>query len=602
MHDTVRNAHARQEGDGIDPEILAALRSGKMTIEDAVALERRRLERESGLAPRKGHWQRPSERPFFRTERETTTVLFGGLTWKHERLIQANLLRLGYRAEYLSSPDVRAFEIGKEFGNNGLCNPTYFTVGNLIAFLQNLEKGGMSRSEIIDRYVFFTAGACGPCRFGMYESEYRLALHNAGFDGFRVLILQQDGGLDQGSDNAGLEMNLDFTLGILNAFLVADLLNDVAYKLRPYEIEEGSTDRALEEAMEHVAARIELEAVYTLPAGLARLPLLRRHRRGAENLMKFLRQLFASPFPELLRECKEIMAKVRVDRTRVKPVVKITGEFWAQTTEGDGNFRMFSFLEQEGAEVLIEPVAPWLLYLLHQEKQWLRDRRLLDVAPGLHGWARLRAMARSLRGYARKSLLLGLAERLYAREYQRLRARLDYLPQDIPKQPHLQRLGHPYYHSRIEGGEGHLEVAKNIYYSRERLAHMVLSVKPFGCLPSTQSDGVQTAVVAHHDDIIFLPVETSGEGEVNAHSRVQMTLNDARERAKKEFHHALEESGMTEEDFRSRVQAHPEWQQTFVTLPLGVAGTAARLVRKAAAGNTTRIARKATVRKGGRKQ
>jgi len=41
--------------------------------------------------------------------------------------------------------------------------------------------------------VFFTAGACGPCRFGMYEAEYRLALRNAGFDGFRVLLFQQSG-------------------------------------------------------------------------------------------------------------------------------------------------------------------------------------------------------------------------------------------------------------------------------------------------------------------------------------------------------------------------------------------------------------------------
>ena len=583
MHDTVRNAHARQEGDGIDPRILAALRSGAMTLEEALAHERRRLERESGLAPRNGHWQRPAERPFTRSQRETTTVLFGGLTWKHERLIQANLRRLGYRAEYLSSPDTRAFETGKEFGNNGLCNPTYFTVGNLIAHLQDLETQGLSRSEIIERYVFFTAGACGPCRFGMYESEYRLALRNAGFEGFRVLILQQHGGLDQSGEDAGLEMNLDFTLGILNAFLVADLLNDTAYKLRPYEIEEGSTDRALATAMEHVAKRIEAQEIYRLPSVLARLPLLRRHVRGAENLVKFLRQLFRNPFGPLMSECRDIFSAVRVDRTRVRPLVKITGEFWAQTTEGDGNFRMFSFLEQEGAEVLIEPVAPWLLYLLHQEKQWSRDRRLLDVPRDLPAWDRLKASIASLRRYARKALLLTLAERLYAREYRRLRARLDYLPQDIPSQPHLQRLGHPYYHSRIEGGEGHLEVAKNIYYAQERLAHMVLSVKPFGCLPSTQSDGVQTAVVAHHDDILFLPIETSGEGEINAHSRVQMTLNDARERAREEFRRTLEDLRMTEDELRALSASRPDAQRPFLSLPMGEAGTAARFARKIAA-------------------
>jgi hypothetical protein len=46
-----------------------------------------------------------------------------------------------------------------------------------------------------------------------------------------------------------------------------------------------------------------------------------------------------------------------VDRLRVKPVIKITGEFWGQTTEGDGNFNMFAFLAKEGAQVLAEPIA-----------------------------------------------------------------------------------------------------------------------------------------------------------------------------------------------------------------------------------------------------
>ena len=53
---------------------------------------------------------------------------------------------------------------------------------------------------------------------------------------------------------------------------------------------------------------------------------------------------------------------------KVKPVVKITGEFWAQTTEGDGNFHMFEFLEREGAQVLVEPIATWVAYLMYQAK------------------------------------------------------------------------------------------------------------------------------------------------------------------------------------------------------------------------------------------
>ena len=69
---------------------------------------------------------------------------------------------------------------------------------------------------------------------------------------------------------------------------------------------------------------------------------------------------------------------VEVDRLRVKPIVKITGEFWAQTTEGDGNFNMFNFLQREGAQVLVEPIGTWIMYMLHQVVQKYKDLKGLE--------------------------------------------------------------------------------------------------------------------------------------------------------------------------------------------------------------------------------
>src|SRR5207253_9273006 len=218
-------------------------------IRQRLEAERARLRKIAGLDEPK-HFHRPVERAFTAEERSKVTILFGGFTWKHEDLIRAVFQGCGYRCEKLPVPNVAAFQTGKEYGNNGQCNPTYFTVGNLVQYLQSLEEQGLSKQEIIDRYVFFTAGACGPCRFGMYEAEYRLALRNSGFDGFRVLLFQQSGGLDQAEAEAGLEMNLDFFLGILNAMNIGDIINDVAYQIRPYEVNPGETDRVLDECLD----------------------------------------------------------------------------------------------------------------------------------------------------------------------------------------------------------------------------------------------------------------------------------------------------------------------------------------------------------------
>src|SRR5882762_1083054 len=81
-----------------------------------------------------------------------------------------------------------------------------------------------------------------------------------------------------------------------------------------------------------------------------------------------LRDECGKPYLQALEACRARINEVELDRTKVKPVVKITGEFWASITEGDGNFDMFRFLEREGAQVIVEPVATWVAYLLCQAK------------------------------------------------------------------------------------------------------------------------------------------------------------------------------------------------------------------------------------------
>ncbi len=560
---------------------LIQITSREDLIRQRLEDERRRLEKEAGIERRPTqHFQKPIEHPFTRSQRDHTTILFGGLTWKHEKLILGALESLGYKAEAMPVPSKKGFQLGKEYGNNGQCNPTYFTVGNLVQYLQSLEEKGMSKQEIIDRYVFFTAGACGPCRFGMYEAEYRLALRNSGFDGFRVLLFQQNGGLDQAEAEAGLEMNLDFFLNILNAMNIGDIINDVAYQIRPFEVNAGETDRVLDECMDLLHEVMRRRRPWTLEGKLGSLLSKTNFAGTAEYLGKFLNQLYGDDYTAALHEVRDRFNAIPVDRTRVKPIVKITGEFWAQTTEGDGNFNMFKFLEREGAQVLVEPVGTWIMYMIHQAKQQIRDERGLElIQRGVSKW-NLPKLFSSHVNAKQKLAKLSAAEVVFKREYHRLIDALGGIAHHLTDQYELQRLGHPFYNSRAGGGEGHLEVAKNIYYSNKDLCHMVLSLKPFGCMPSTQSDGAQSAVVSNYRDMIYLPVETSGEGEINAHSRVQMALGEAKSKAKKEFTETLERTGLTLEKCRAWVEAHPETKRPMYQVPhtKGVVGAAANFV------------------------
>ncbi len=557
-------------------------------IHRRLAAERERLAREAQLdASRVRHFRRPVERAFTADERGKVTILFGGLTWKHEKVIQAVFSGSGYRCDILPVPNVAAFQLGKEYGNNGQCNPTYFTVGNLVQYLQGLEASGISRQDIIDKYIFFTAGSCGPCRFGMYESEYRLALQNAGFDGFRVLLFQQNDGIQAASGEPGLKFTVDFGMGMFNALNLGDILNEMIYRIRPYEVSKGDTDRVFHESVDRLCTllreRKPFEDHEDLPEWLSK-KIAKHKGAGWEKVINSLgkawENLYGSAYTGCLQEVHDQLATIEVDRLRVKPVVKIIGEFWAQITEGDGNFNMFAFLEREGAQVLVEPIATWVMYMMYQVKERWRERKSLDARHKNVNWYELDKLLLNELHYRKKTAMMTAGEAIYARQYHRIVSGLGGIAHHLVSQREMAELAHPFYNQFARGGEGHLEVGKNIYYTKHRLCHMVLALKPFGCMPSTQSDGAQSAVANHFKEMIFLPIETSGEGEINAHSRVQMALGEAKVKARMEFERVLESTGNKLDDIKSYVADHPDLRHLFYPVPQreGVTGVAANFV------------------------
>ncbi|MBN1571390.1 MAG: activator of (R)-2-hydroxyglutaryl-CoA dehydratase [Acidobacteria bacterium] len=530
-------------------------------------------------------YRRPAERPFTAEEKDNVTILVGGLTPRHEEFIRAVFQRCGYRCELLPPPDQAAFLLGKEFGNNGQCSPAYFTSGALIQYLRNLEARGLSRKEIVDKYLYFTAGSCGPCRFGMYAAEYRLAVQNAGFDGFRILRFQQDDGVRQKIEAPGLKYTIDFGLGMLKAVFLGDVLNDLTHNIRAYEANPGETNRIMDlcvrDICDHMREFKVPHLVDRVPRWFGSILEKRDFLRGLLSILyKMHMHLRGKEFRQVTERCRKRIDSIAMDRTKLKPVVKIIGEFWAQTTESGGNYQMFDFLEREGAQVQPEPLGTWIMYLLAMAKMHLYPRRGMDAQyrePGR--WNVIRRFKNEL-DFQKRRALLSFGEFLYARLYNRIIKSLGDTAHSLIPQRSFYELANPFYRPLARGGEGYLEVGKNIYYQSNKLCHMVLSLKPFGCLPSMQSDGVQSAVVSKYKDMIYLPIETSGEGEVNAHSRVQMALGEAKIKAKMEYQQALARTGKHIDDIRAFADAHSELNRPLHKIPRspGVAGVAANFI------------------------
>jgi predicted nucleotide-binding protein (sugar kinase/HSP70/actin superfamily) len=522
-----------------------------MTSLDAIEAELKKFEIEErkrlGLPIEDAkHWFDAVPREFTRDQREHTTILVSGLTMAHDLFIQSALRGIGYKVMALDVADNDALQYGREYGNRGQCNPTYFTVGNLVKYLDGLRARGMKNEDIVKNHVFITAGACGPCRFGTYVTEYRKALRDSGFDGFRVLLFQQTGGLKQATgDGVGLEMNPAFFWGIIRGVLIGDCLNALGYRIRPYEVEPGATDRALETSKHLIAQSFENN----------------------------------TSLPVVLYKVRKIMSAVKVDRTKPKPRVGIIGEFWAMTTEGDGNYGLQRFLEAEGAEPDIQIVTSWLLYMIWQGRYDTAQRSTLkgvDKSKDEHGGSKFSLKGVDVRKriasmWAGEQVLRGLFH-----TFAKAMGLNDYHLPDMNK---IAEISHSFYDNNLRGGEGHMEVGKliqNVAYSK---VNMTLSVKPFGCMPSSSvSDGIQSFITELYPQGIFLPIETNGDGAVNVYSRVQMQLFKAKQLAQREVDTALAEVGMTMDEVRAYLKKHPSLNSAFHKSPHRAGCTTADLV------------------------
>ena len=490
--------------------------------------------------------QRPyraySPRPVRPEERDGIEILFGGLHWRAEKLIQAVFENLGYRARPLPNATRDDLLLGRELADIGQCCPTSFTTGNLARFLAG-EAKRLGADKAAEKYVYLTAGACGACRFGQYHQSYELALRNLGLEAFRLFLLEQTR-LDQGAfAGGGIEAGMPLTLGAVWAVLCADAVQGLEYRTRPYEVIKGETDRVVRESID------ELADVFR-----------RRPRRGRKSGLL----LWHLSTPYFIRALRSVFAKfeaIEVDKLQPKPLVKITGEFYLQTVEGDPNYNIHRWLEAEGAEVAPAPIVVWLDYLFRVHVQQLEDYVGIDRTARLK-LARARLLQKAL-GWT----------------YSRMRAALGNIPHEIPDQYELRRLAAPYFHHRLSGGEGDMLIGKALWAHRHKKAHMICELSPYACMPNTMSVGAMAGVIGKHRDLLYAPLEIKGDAEVHALSRCQMILTEAKKRAKSEFDAALSQAGLTVDAARARRDAHPAMRRaSYHVAAAGRTGTAANLV------------------------
>ena len=89
---------------------------------------------------------------------------------------------------------------------------------------------------------------------------------------------------------------------------------------------------------------------------------------------------------------------------------------------------------------------------------------------------------------------------------------------------------------------------------------------------------MQSLITGKWPEAIFLPIETTGDGKVNVHSRIQMMLFKARQKAEGEFEKALAQRGMDLDRFQKKLSKSAYGKKPFKRPGHKMAGVATNLV------------------------
>ncbi len=167
--------------------------------------------------------------------RKNHTILAPEMSPIHFQFLQEAFRQSGYNLEVLPAIDKTAIDVGLKYVNNDACYPAIISVGQLIEALQSGKYDLNNTSVMISQ-------TGGGCRATNYIGFLKKALKDAGLEKIPVLSLNAK----------GLEKNpgFKFTLPLLNraamALIYGDLLMNVLYRVRPYEVIKGSANELYE--------------------------------------------------------------------------------------------------------------------------------------------------------------------------------------------------------------------------------------------------------------------------------------------------------------------------------------------------------------------
>ncbi|MCD8105949.1 MAG: acyl-CoA dehydratase activase [Lachnospiraceae bacterium] len=361
-----------------------------------------------------------------------------------------------------------AIHLGKQYVHNDICFPAQIVIGEALAAL---KSGKYDDHEV----VIAMAKYVGDCRLTHYSALLRKALDDAGYP-YVPIVTNDD--VDSHDLHPGYKLNVLASIKIAFCLPMIDELEELLRKIRPYEKEPGSANRAFEAAMDELIFGLEKH-------GLG----------GARNGFK---------------KGIEIMKNVDYDRSRPRPRVLIVGEYLLNFHPG-ANHDIEDYLEKNGFEIIeakmSDVIQKTYFYQDAQNREYHLDRKVTEKA-----WP---ATCNKVFDIAHSvSDAIACTHPLYERP-----ARLTELVKDSD----------PIIHHTFDAGEGVLIPGEILHHAKKGCRAFVI-LQPFGCLPNhVVGRGIAKKLKEIYPDAQILPLDYDPDVSfANIENRLQMLIMNAK--------------------------------------------------------------------------
>ena len=260
---------------------------------------------------------------FTKEMKKDWTILAPQMSPMHFQFIEKAAKASGYNIEVLPANDKEAIEEGVKYVNNDACYPSILVIGQMIHAL----KSGKYDPEKTALIITQTGGGC---RATNYVGFLKKGLREAGFPNVPIISLNTLGMEKQPGFTISYELIKKLMMGII----YGDLFMRVLYRVRPYEVVEGSANKLYEYYRE----------------------------KAFENLINGSK----SEMNKIVKEIVKAFDTLEINN-EVKPKVGIVGEILVKY-HPTANNNIVDVLENEGAEVVVPELLDFFLYCCYNSK------------------------------------------------------------------------------------------------------------------------------------------------------------------------------------------------------------------------------------------